>query len=133
MTMKPKFSKRIHWDLAENDLAQALSRMRSAGTPVLDLTESTDASRFAYPSAGSGGASTTSSARVRSRPRGGNAARKISDYYRARRHVPVEDIFLAASTSGACRFSSSCFATREMDPRAPAELSPVRFLAVSTR
>ena len=106
--MKPTFSKRIHWGMEENDLAQALSRKRSAGTPVLDLTESNPTrAGFAYPSA-----------EIRRSfddealleyvpdPRGGKAARKtVSDYYRERgAEVSLDDIFLTASTSEAYSF-----------------------------
>ena len=106
--MKPTFSKRIRWDLEENDLARALARKRAAGALVLDLTESNPTrAGFPYPSA-----------EIRKSfdpealleyvpdPRGGKAARKaVSDYYRERgADVPPEDIFLTASTSEAYGF-----------------------------
>lgn len=34
------FSSRLHWDLRPNRIAQALERIRGAGTTILDLTES---------------------------------------------------------------------------------------------
>jgi len=106
--MKTTFSKRIHWELEENDLAQALARKRSAGIPVLDLTESNPTrAGLIYPSA-----------EIRKSfddealleyvpdPRGGKAARKaVSDYYRERgAEVPLDDVFLTASTSEAYSF-----------------------------
>jgi len=106
--MKPIFSKRIHWGMEENDLAQALARKRRAGTPVLDLTESNPTrAGLPYPAA-----------EIRRSfddeavleyvpdPRGGKAARKaVSDYYRERcADVPLESIFLTASTSEAYGF-----------------------------
>ncbi len=106
--MKPIFSKRIHWGMEENDLAQALAQKRRAGTPVLDLTESNPTrAGLPYPAA-----------EIRRSfddeavleyvpdPRGGVAARKaVSDYYRERgADVPLESIFLTASTSEAYGF-----------------------------
>jgi hypothetical protein len=106
--MKPTFSKRIHWGMEENDLAQALARKRRAGTPVLDLTESNPTrAGLPYPAA-----------EIRRSfddkalldyapdPRGGKAARKaVSDYYRERgADIRLDDIFLTASTSEAYGF-----------------------------
>jgi aspartate/methionine/tyrosine aminotransferase len=106
--MKPTFSKRIRWDLEENDLAQALTRKRRAGSPVLDLTESNPTrARLPYPS-GEIRRSFDDEALLdyAPDPRGGKAARKaISDYYRERgSDVLLDDIFLTASTSEAYGF-----------------------------
>jgi aspartate/methionine/tyrosine aminotransferase len=103
--MKPTFSKRIHWDLAENDLARALRRKRAAGDPVLDLTESNPTrAGLAYP-----GAEIRRSfddealLRYDPDPRGGKEARAaVASYYRERgAEVLADDIFLTASTSEA--------------------------------
>jgi aspartate/methionine/tyrosine aminotransferase len=103
--MKPKFSKRIHWDLAENDLARAVARKRNAGAPVLDLTES-NPTRAGIPYLSveiRGSFDDDALLEYVPDPRGGIAAREaISDYYGERgADVPVEDIFLTASTSEA--------------------------------
>jgi aspartate/methionine/tyrosine aminotransferase len=106
--MKPIFSKRIRWDLEENDLAQALTRKRRAGTQVLDLTES-NPTRAGLPYAAAEIRKSFDDEAVLEYvpdPRGGKAAREaVSDYYRERgADVPLENIFLTASTSEAYGF-----------------------------
>jgi aspartate/methionine/tyrosine aminotransferase len=136
--MKPTFSKRIHWGMEENDLAQALARKRSAGSPVLDLTESNPTrAGLLYPSA-----------EIRKSfddealleyvpdPRGGKAARKaVSNYYRERgAEVPVEDIFLTASTSEAYGFLFKLLCDAETrSPRARRAIPCSIFSPLSTR
>jgi aspartate/methionine/tyrosine aminotransferase len=45
----PRFSNRLGWDLAPNRLTQLLDEKRSAGAPILDLTESNPTTaEFAY-------------------------------------------------------------------------------------
>ncbi len=105
MPMKPKFSKRIHWDLAENDLARALARKRAQGIPILDLTESNPTrAGLPYP-ASEIRRSFDDDALLRyvPDPRGGKAAREtVSRYYRERgAEVLLDDIFLTSSTSEA--------------------------------
>ena len=99
------FSKRIHWDLTENDLARALARIRAQGIPILDLTESNPTrAGLPYP-ASDIRRSFDDDALLQyvPDPRGGTAAREAaSRYYRERgAEVLVDDIFLTASTSEA--------------------------------
>ncbi len=103
--MKPKFSKRIHWDLEENDLARALARKRSEGLPILDLTESNPTrAGLPYPDSDIR-RSFDDDALLQyvPDPRGAKAAREaVARYYHERApEVLLDDIFLTASTSEA--------------------------------
>jgi aspartate/methionine/tyrosine aminotransferase len=106
--MKPLFSKRIHWGMEENDLARALARKRTAGMPVLDLTESNPTKAgLPYPSAEiRKSLDDESLLAYLPDPRGAKPAREaVSRYYRERgAEVPIDDIFLTASTSEAYGF-----------------------------
>ena len=107
-TMKIQFSKRIRWDLEENELARALARKRGAGTPVLDLTESNPTrAGFPYPAAGIRGSFDDEALlQYAPDPRGAESARSaVSGYYRERgADVSLDDVFLTASTSEAYGF-----------------------------
>jgi alanine-synthesizing transaminase len=106
--MKIQFSKRLRWDLEENDLARALARKRGAGTPVLDLTESNPTrAGFPYPAAEiCGSFDDEALLQYAPDPRGAEAARAaVSDYYREHgADVALGDVFLTASTSEAYGF-----------------------------
>ena len=99
------FAKRTQWNLAPNRLSEALAAHRAAGKPLLDLTNSNPTEcGFNYDSEEILRALGNPSAlRYEPNPRGLVSARAaISKYYRARgEQVPIEDIFLTASTSEA--------------------------------
>jgi hypothetical protein len=101
----PPFSTRLRWDLAPNRLTRALEQWRSAGSEILDLTESNPtAAGFAYPS--------ETILRALADPRalryepaaaGISSARgAVSAYYQGR--VNPDRILLTASTSEAYAF-----------------------------
>jgi aspartate/methionine/tyrosine aminotransferase len=102
------FSGRIHWDLCESRLAQALDRRRRNGNPVLDLTES-NPSRAGLAYAGESGAEVLKSLASESSllydpcPQGLLAAREaISRYYERRSaSVAPDELLLTSSTSEA--------------------------------
>ncbi len=107
--MNPMFSKRIHWNLEENDLARALARKRRAGAPVLDLTESNPTQAgLPYPATEIRESFDDQAVlQYAPDPRGVKAAREaVSRYYRERVevHVHIDEIFLTASTSEAYGF-----------------------------
>lgn len=106
--MKPTFSKRIQWEMEENDLARGLARKKAAGIPVLDLTESNPTrAGIPYPSAEIRGSFDNEALlRYVPDPRGGTSGREaVSSYYGERgAEVSLEDIFLTASTSEAYGF-----------------------------
>jgi alanine-synthesizing transaminase len=97
------FSSRLHWDLRPNRIAQALERMRGAGTTILDLTESNPTrAGLSYPE----GAILSALSDPRSlvyepAPTGLAAAREaVAGYYAARgANVDTLRIQLTASTS----------------------------------
>jgi aspartate/methionine/tyrosine aminotransferase len=106
----PSFSSRLSWDLAPNRLTQLLAERRSAGTPILDLTESNPtAAGFAYPSAAILAAlADPRSLRYEPAAAGMPLARAaVSEYYAARSTHPVspDRILLTASTSEAYAFT----------------------------
>jgi len=101
----PRYSLRLHWELAPNRLSRLLEEKRASGTPILDLTESNPtAAGFAYP----GEAILSSLAdprllRYEPSAAGLAAARAaVSEYYGGQ--VPPERILLTASTSEAYSF-----------------------------
>ncbi|MGH9323267.1 MAG: pyridoxal phosphate-dependent aminotransferase [Vicinamibacteria bacterium] len=108
MKNKPRFSRRIRWELDENDLSRELAKRRKVGTPVWDLTSSNPtAAGIAYPNREILGAIQSEEAlRYEPDPRGSLAAREaVSRYYLERgARVPPEDLFLSASTSEAYGF-----------------------------
>jgi aspartate/methionine/tyrosine aminotransferase len=106
--MKPIFSKRISWGMEVNELAQALARKKAAGIPVLDLTES-NPTRAGLPYPSSEIRKSVDDEALLTYipdPRGAGAAREaVSRYYRERgAEVPIDDLFLTASTSEAYGF-----------------------------
>ncbi|MCJ7830752.1 MAG: pyridoxal phosphate-dependent aminotransferase [Desulfobacterales bacterium] len=99
------FSARFNWDISPNRLSRILAAKKTAGVPVLDLTESNptragfdyDAPRILAALA------RPASMRYSPAPRGLVAAREaIADYYRCDGHNPdPAAFFLTASTSEA--------------------------------
>jgi alanine-synthesizing transaminase len=105
----PPFSSRLNWDLAPNRLSRALEDKRSAGAPILDLTESNPtAAGLVYPSEAILSALADSrSLRYEPSPSGIAAARAaVSEYYSTalNRNVAPDRILLTASTSEAYAF-----------------------------
>ncbi|HVB35409.1 MAG TPA: pyridoxal phosphate-dependent aminotransferase [Patescibacteria group bacterium] len=103
------FAKRTAWDLEANPLSRTLSRVRSAGTPVIDLTASNPtACELAYDS-GKILESLASPAALAYEPatRGLAAARgAVSAYYGEHgAEVPAESIVLTTGTSEAYSFA----------------------------
>lgn len=99
----------MQWDLAPNRLSRALEEKRSAGTPILDLTESNPtAASLVYPSEAILTALADSRAlRYEPSATGIESARAaVSDYYSAalNRSVTPQRILLTASTSEAYAF-----------------------------
>jgi alanine-synthesizing transaminase len=99
------FAKRTQWNLAPNRLSEVLAAHRAAGKPLLDLTNSNPTEcGFHYDNEEiSHALGNPSALRYEPNPRGLASARAaVSEYYRARgEQVPIEDIFLTASTSEA--------------------------------
>ena len=101
----PFFSSRLAWDLAPNRISRLREERRSAGLPVLDLTESNPtAAGFAYPSETILAAlADRRSIRYEPSAAGLAAARSaVSGYYSSR--VSPDRILLTASTSEAYGF-----------------------------
>jgi alanine-synthesizing transaminase len=97
--MRLVFSSRLIWNLGPNPLSQMLQHKRSAGTPVLDLTESNPTrAQLSYPPPVLPGA-----AHYDPSPRGLDAAREaVSLYYSERgRAIAPSQLLLTASTSEA--------------------------------
>jgi len=98
------FSSRFHWDTRPNRLTQSLDARRTAGAPVLDLTESNPTrAGLAYPAGIVEAFADPGMLRYAPSPAGSVAAREaVSRYYAAR--GPAVDpgrILLTASTSEA--------------------------------
>lgn len=102
------FADRTKWNLEPNRLAQALARLRAAGTPVLDLTASNPTEcGFQYDSQAILAAlSNPAALRYDPDPKGLVSARRaVAAYYEARSlALPVEDILLTTGTSEAYSF-----------------------------
>jgi alanine-synthesizing transaminase len=99
----------LNWDLAPNRLSRLLDEKRSAGVPILDLTESNPtAAGLVYPSEAILSALADPRAlRYEPSPAGIAAARAaVSEYYSTALHrsVAPERILLTASTSEAYAF-----------------------------
>jgi aspartate/methionine/tyrosine aminotransferase len=101
----PPYSSRLHWDLAPNRLTRLIEERRTAGAPILDLTESNPtAAGFAYPSDEILAALADPRA-LRYEPAAAGiptAREAVSEYYAGR--VPPDRILLTASTSEAYSF-----------------------------
>ena len=98
------FSNRVPGDLTPNRLAAAAARLRAAGRPVVDLTESNPTrAGFAYPPDLLGPLSDARALAYAPRPFGlPDAQRAISaDYARRGVDVPADRLVLTASTSEA--------------------------------
>jgi len=97
------FSRRTEWETSANELTEILNSRRSSGRRVIDLTVSNPtACGFRYPDDRILRAlSSTDSLTYSPDPRGlPNARRAVATYYGDRGSViPVDDIFLTASTS----------------------------------
>ena len=99
------YSNRLDWTLAANRISVALAARRSAGAPVLDLTESNPtAAGFDYPRAEILGALADPAALLYEPAPAGlmKARRAVSECYAARGlHVEPERVLITASTSEA--------------------------------
>jgi aspartate/methionine/tyrosine aminotransferase len=98
------FSSRLHWDLRQNRLTQALAARRASGAPVLDLTQSNPTrAGLAYPDEIVRAFDDPRVLGYEPAPAGAIGAREaVADYYAARGHVVLpERILLTASTSEA--------------------------------
>ena len=107
--MKPwRFSRRTAWDTTETEWAALLRELRTAGSPVLDLTSSNPTQcGFSYDAEEILGALNDPEAlKYDPNPRGLLSARKAVSAYYADHGVGVdaEQIFLTASTSEAYSF-----------------------------
>ena len=102
------FSERTKWNLAANNLSEALARHKASGKPLLDLTASnpTDCG-FAYETETILRALQNPAAlRYEPNPKGLEAARRaVAHYYAERRaNVSFDDVILTTSTSEAYTF-----------------------------
>jgi alanine-synthesizing transaminase len=99
------FAKRTNWNLAPNQLSEALAAHRTAGKPLLDLTVSNPTEcGFEYDgSAILNALSNPAALSYEPNPRGLESARRaVAGYYAERKNeVSIEDIFLTTSTSEA--------------------------------
>jgi len=99
------FAKRTNWNLAPNQLSEALAAHRTAGKPLLDLTVSNPTEcGFEYDrSAILNALSNPAALSYEPNPRGLESARRaVAGYYAERKdEVSIEDIFLTTSTSEA--------------------------------
>jgi alanine-synthesizing transaminase len=102
------FADRTKWNLEANRLAQALARLRAAGTPVLELTASNPTEcGFHYDAQAILAAlSNPAALRYDPDPRGlASARRAVAAYYETRAlHPSIEDILLITGTSEAYSF-----------------------------
>jgi alanine-synthesizing transaminase len=102
------FADRTKWNLEANRLAQALSRLRASGTPMLDLTASNPTEcGFQYDSQAILAAlSNPAALRYDPDPRGlASARRAVAAYYSPHSaNLSIEDIFLTTGTSEAYSF-----------------------------
>lgn len=105
----PLFSSRLRWDLAPNRLSRLLEQKRTAGVPILDLTESNPtAAGFSYHS-GEILAALSDPRSLRYEPSAAGlptARAAVSEYYSAAlgEQVSPDRILLTASTSEAYAF-----------------------------
>ena len=102
------FSDRTKWNLAANRLSEALTRHRSSGQPLLDLTASNPTENgFAYPPSILAALANSDALTYSPDPHGLEPARRaVSSYYSARGdEVATGDIFLTTSTSEAYSFA----------------------------
>lgn len=98
------FSSRFHWDFHQNRLTQLLAEKRTAGVPILDLTESNPThAGLAYPPEMMRAFDNPRALEYQPAPAGSLEAREaVAGYYRAGGHdVEVSRILLTASTSEA--------------------------------
>jgi alanine-synthesizing transaminase len=99
------FAKRTNWNLAPNQLSEALAAHRTAGKPLLDLTVSNPTEcGFEYDgSAILNALSNPAALSYEPNPKGLESARRaVAGYYAERKdEVSIEDIFLTTSTSEA--------------------------------
>src|SRR5882762_7748781 len=99
------FAKRTNWNLAPNQLSEALAAHRTAGKPLLDLSVSNPTEcGFEYDrSATLNALSNPAALSYEPNPRGLESARRaVAGYYAERENeVSIEDIFLTTSTSEA--------------------------------
>ena len=105
MSAQFMFAKRTNWNLAPNQLSEALAAHRTAGKPLLDLTVSNPTEcGFEYDrSATLNALSNPAALSYKPNPRGLESARRaVAGYYAERKdEVSIEDIFLTTSTSEA--------------------------------
>ncbi|MBI5024537.1 MAG: pyridoxal phosphate-dependent aminotransferase [Candidatus Omnitrophica bacterium] len=99
------FSERTSWPLSSNRITRTLEQLKKADVPIIDLTESTPTRcGFAYPSREIlQPLASDKNLRYEPQPQGSLEAREaVAKYYKQQgRDVPVERIFLTASTSEA--------------------------------
>jgi alanine-synthesizing transaminase len=98
------FSSRFHWDLAPNRIARLLNEKRSAGAPVLDLTESNPThAGLSYPTGIAEALADPRGLTYDPQPAGLRAAREaVCRYYAAAGEtVKPERVLMTASTSEA--------------------------------
>jgi alanine-synthesizing transaminase len=102
------FSQRTGWNLDPNRLSQTLGRLRSSGTPILDLTISNPtACGFAADSEKIlNSLANPASLKYEPNPRGLETARRaVASYYAERgAQAPIDAIFLTTGTSEAYSF-----------------------------
>ena len=105
MSAQFMFAKRTNWNLAPNQLSEALAAHRTAGKPLLDLTVSNPTEcGFEYDrSAILNALSNPAALSYEPNPRGLESARRaVAGYYaEGKDEVSIEDIFLTTSTSEA--------------------------------
>jgi alanine-synthesizing transaminase len=102
--MNSMFSKRFHWDMRPNRLAETLARKRQHGAPILDLTESNPTrAGLAYPAEIVEAFADPRILLYDPAPAGAEEARRaVADYYAARgERVSPARVLLTASTSEA--------------------------------
>jgi hypothetical protein len=126
----PPYSSRLRWDLAPNRLSRLLEQKRSAGVPILDLTESNPtAAGFSYPSdAILAALADPRSLRYEPAAAGMPGARSaVSQYYLDALGEPVspDRILLTASTSEAYAFVFKLLADPGEEVLVPAPSYPL--------
>lgn len=123
------FADRTNWNLGANRLSQALAARRASGQSLLDLTASNPTEcGFKYDEQNILRALTNPAAlRYQPDPRGMRAARAaVAEYYAERNvQVPLDDIFLATSTSEAYSFALQLLCNRGDEILIPAPGYPL--------
>jgi aspartate/methionine/tyrosine aminotransferase len=123
------FSRRIHWELEENDLTRLLARKRAAGESVCDLTGSNPTQAgLDYPGHEILKSIASEEALLyEPDPRGKRRAREaVAGYYRERgASIPAEHIFLTSSTSEAYSFLFKLLADPEDEILVPRPSYPL--------